>query len=176
MKYIENKWGPFDPDEIAYYREKIGNTATGEMKINPFQQELVFNLFYSYFGDPQSIKAIDNIIDYIKLVIAARRMLELSGLIVLPYIISSKVVRLVTRKNINKKEMTNIEASPNWQFVLEKYKDEKIRKKILSYIAIMSASEFEIIDYNDTEGLDGHKIEVQNAFIIEEVLLYALLV
>lgn len=176
MKYIENKWGPFDPDEIAYYREKIGNTATGEMKINPFQQELVFNLFYSYFGDPQSIKAIDNIIDYIKLVIAARRMLELSGLIVLPYIISSKVVRLVTRKNINKKEMTNIEASPNWQFVLEKYKDEKIRKKILSYIAIISASEFEIIDYNDTEGLDGHKIEVQNAFIIEEVLLYALLV
>lgn len=176
MKMIEQKWGPFDPEEIEYYREKIGNTATGEMHINGFQQELVFNLFYSYFGDPQSIKAIDNVIDYIKLVIAARRMLELSGLIVLPYIVSSKVIRLVTRKNINKKEMANIESSPNWPFVLDKYRNEKIRKKILSLISIISASEFEIIDYNDTEGLDGHKIDVQTSFIIEEVLLYALLI
>ena len=176
MQYIEEKWGPFDPDEIEYYRSKIGNSATGEVHMNAFQLELVFNLFYSYFGDPQSIRAIDNVNDYIKLVIAARRMLELSGLIVLPYIISSKVLRLVTRKNINKKEMINIESSPNWQFVLEKYKNEKIRKKILNLIAAISASEFEIIDYNDTEGLDGHKIDINTQVIIEEVLTYALLV
>lgn len=176
MQYIEEKWGPFDPEEIEYYRNKIGNSATGEVHMNAFQLELVFNLFYSYFGDPQSIRAIDNVIDYIKLVIAARRMLELSGLIVLPYIISSKVLRLVTRKNINKKEMINIESSPNWPFVLEKYKNEKIRKKILNLIAAISASEFEIIDYNDTEGLDGHKIDINTQFIIEEVLTYALLV
>lgn len=176
MHYIENKWGPFDQDEINYYRERIGNSATGEIRINSFQQELVFNLFYQYFGDPQSIIAIDNVEDYIKLVIAARRMLELSGLIVLPYIISSKVVRLVTRKNINKREMANIESSPNWQFVLDKYQNDKIRKKILSLIAIISASEFEIIDYNDMDGLDGKSIDIQTQYIIEEVLTYALLI
>lgn len=176
MKYIENKWGPFDTDEIEYYRNKIGNSATGEIHINSFQMELIFNLFYSYFGDPQSIKAIDNVIDYIKLVIAARRMLELNGLIVLPYIISSKVLRLVTRKNINKKEMVNIESSPNWPLVLEKYKSEEVKTKILNIIAIITASEFEIIDYNDTDDLDGHKIDVQSSFIIEEVLLYVLMV
>lgn len=176
MKYIENKWGPFDMDEIEYYRNKIGNSATGEVHINSFQLELIFNLFYSYFGDPQSIKAIDNVIDYIKLVIAGRRMLELNGLIVLPYIISSKVLRLVTRKNISKKEMTNIESSQNWNLILEKYKSEKVRSKILSIITTITASEFEIIDYNDTEGLDGHKIDVQSSFIDEEVLLYALMI
>ena len=138
--------------------------------------ELVFNLFYSYFGDPQSIKAINNVIDYIKLVIAARRMLELNGLIVLPYIISSKVLRLVTRKNINKKEMANIEASPNYPLVLDKYKNEKIKNKILNMIAVIAASEFEIIDYNDTDDLDGQKIHVQTPFIIEEVLLYTLMI
>lgn len=176
MRYIEEKWGPFDPDEIDYYRSKIGNTDTGEIHINTFQMELVFNLFYAYFGDPQSIRAIDNAIDYIKLIIAGRRMLELNGLIVLPYIISSKVLRLVTRKNINKKEMINIESSPSWEFVLDKYRNENIRKKILNLIAIISASEFEIIDYNDTEGLDGHKININTQYIIEEVLTYALLV
>ena len=72
--------------------------------------------------------------------------------------------------------MINIESSPNWPFVLEKYKNEKIRKKILNLIAAISASEFEIIDYNDTEGLDGHKIDINTPFIIEEVLTYALLV
>ena len=176
MRYIEQKWGPFDDDEIEYYRSKIGNSATGEVCINSFQMELVFNLFYSYFGDPQSIKAINNVIDYIKLVIAARRMLELNGLIVLPYIISSKVLRLVTRKNINKKEMANIEASPNYPLVLDKYKNEKIKNKILNMIAVIAASEFEIIDFNDTDNLDGQKIHVQTPFIIEEVLLYTLMI
>lgn len=177
MKYIENKWGPFDKDEIMYYRNRIGNSVTGEIRINTFQQELVFGLFYSYFGDPESIKAIDNAESFIKLVIAARRMLELSGLVVLPYIISSKILRLSTRSNINKREMVNVEASPNWPYVQAKYaNNEKIIKNILSLIAVMSSSEFEIIDYNDTSNLDGRKIDVHKQYIIEEVLTYALII
>jgi hypothetical protein len=174
MELIDMKWGPFDQDEIDFYYKRLSN-ENGEFAMNSFQKNLVFNLFYSYFGDPQSIKAI-NIVDYIKLIIAARRMLEISGLVALPYIISSKVTRLVTRKNINKKEQYKIQSSPYYQFIVEKYKNEKMIKEILSIIAVILSSEFEFIDYNDTDGLDGQVVNIMSEFIIEEVLIYILMI
>lgn len=174
MALIDERWGPFDEDEILFYYNRLSNER-GELIMNPFQKNLVFNLFYNYFGDPQSIKAI-YIIDYIKLIIAAKRMLEVSGLVALPYIISSKVSRLVTRKNINKKELMRIEASPYYPFIKEKYKSDKINREILSIIAIILSSEFEFIEYNDSEGLDGQVTPILPEFIIEEVLIYILMI
>ena len=52
-----------------------------------------------------------NLDDYIVLILAARRILEENGMYLLAAIVSSKVIRLATRKSINKKELTKIENS-----------------------------------------------------------------
>ena len=95
MGKIENRFGPYDPAEIAFYKKELRN-ANGEI-INNFQRQLVFNIFYKYFGDTISINAI-NEDDYIKLIISARKMLKDNAMGYLPYIISGKVNKIVSRK------------------------------------------------------------------------------
>ena len=73
MKKIERLYGPFSDDEIRFYEQRLSDEK-GNV-INEFQKSLVFNLFYKYFGDTVSINNI-NKIDYIKLVIAASRLLK----------------------------------------------------------------------------------------------------
>lgn len=123
---------------------------------------------------PNTINAI-NLDDYVTLIIAARRILEASGMVLLPYIVSSKVVRLASRKNINKKELTKLESSPLWAMVKNKYRNDKIEKHILSIIAVILSSEFEIIDPEDLE-LDGQRIAVIPELICEEILMYISLI
>lgn len=121
-----------------------------------------------------TINAI-NLDDYVTLIIAAKRILEATGMVLLPYIISSKVIRLASRKNINKKELTKLEASPLWAHVQNKYRSDKIEKHILSIIAVILSSEFEIIDPEDLE-LNGQRITVIPELICEEVLMYISLI
>ena len=173
MQMIEMKFGPFNIDEIAFYKKNLSDSSYRPV-INEFQKTLVFNLFYKYFGDPQSTKAI-NLDDYIKLIISSKKILEANSLVILPYIISSKIVRLASRRNINKKELIKLESSELWEKVKEKYKSEKIEKYIQNIIAQILTSEFQIIDYNDKD-LNGKTIDVIPELIIEEVLLYILLI
>ena len=172
MKYIENKYGPFSDNEIEYYRMKLSNNQ-GNI-INEFQKNMVFNLFYKDFGDTASLKSI-NQIDYIKLILAAKRILEAYNMVILPYIISSKVVRIPNKKNINKKEFLKIESDPLWQQIRLKYRNPKIEQEILGQIAIILSSEFKIIDYYDKE-LDGKKVEIISDIVVQEYLLYILLI
>jgi hypothetical protein len=207
MKQIEMLYGPFEQDEINFYYKEFGG------KINKFQKELVFNLFMKYFGDPMSIKSLDNIEEYIKLVIAAKRLLEGHNLRILPYIISGNVVKLIRKKNINKKEYTELSNSIYFKYVIEKYvglsnvfsmndivgvdsnmyydpnieKEMKMRysqsrkehdrfvEDILSFIATLSVSTFKIVDYDDPE-LNGTIVENIPSIIMEEVLIYLLLI
>ena len=172
MRSIEMIYGPFDQEEVDFYIKSL--SQDGKSVINGFQKDLIFNLFYKYFGDPVSIKAI-NQEDYVKLMIAAKRILETNNMILLPYIISSKVNRLVTRKNMNKKELVKLESSPFYEFVKNKYRNDKIEKQILSIIAVILSSEFQIIDYYN-EDLDGKKIDIIPEYICEEVLMYISLI
>lgn len=121
-----------------------------------------------------TINAI-NLDDYIVLIIAAKRILEASGMVMLPHIVSSKVVRLATRKNVNKKELTKLESSPLWAKIKDKYRNDKIEKHILGIIAVILSSEFEIIDPEDSE-LDGQHITVIPELICEEILMYISLI
>ena len=93
----------------------------------------------------------------------------------MPYIISSKVKRLITRKSVNKKELSKLQSSPFYQLVLDKYKNPKIENQILSMIAGILSSEFEIIDFYDDE-LDGRLVETNIDLLLEEVLMYVLLI
>lgn len=172
MRSIEYKYGPFDQEEIEYYKEKLKNDD-GEI-INGFQKNLIFNLFYKNFGVPMSAYSI-NKEEYIKLLIAAKKMLLASNMIILPYIISSKVERLQIKKSINKKEFGKIESSPYYQQIVDKYKNPKIEKYILSLIATILTSEFRIIDFKDKE-LDGKKIVNIPDIISEEIMMYVSMV
>ena len=172
MDQIRIIYGPFEDEEINFYKHRLSDGC--KCTVNSFQRDLVFNLFFKFFGDSNTINAI-NLDDYVTLIIAAKRILEACGMVLLPYIISSKVIRLASRKNVNKKELTKLESSPLWEKIKNKYRNDKIEKHILSIIAIILTSEFEIIDPDDPE-LDGQKITVVPELICEQVLMYVTLI
>ena len=58
---------------------------------------------------------------------------------------------------------------------MNKYKNPKIKKQILSIIATILSSEFEIVDFEDRQ-LDGKIIDTIPGFIAEEVLIYISLI
>lgn len=169
---ITERWGPFDEDEINFYINNLKN-ENGEI-VNKFQKELIFNLFYKYYGDTQSIRDTNNI-EYVKLMLAGKKMLLNNNMIFLPYILSSKAVKIISRKSLNKKELVELQSSPYYQMVLDKYKSEKIMKQIFATIATIITSTFNFIDYHDRE-LNGNTIMVDTKIIENEFLLYALII
>lgn len=172
MNTVEAQWGPFSDEEVDFYKKELTN-SNGEI-INNFQKQLVFNIFYKYFGDTESIKGI-NTDDYVKLIISAKRMLKNSSMGFLPYIISGKVNKIVSRKTLNKKEIAEMESSQYYNYVVDKYKNPKILQQILGTIATIITSSFSVIDFEDRE-LNGTPITVESRIIIEEALLYTLLI
>jgi hypothetical protein len=173
MQVLDLMYGqPGDEQEIDFYLKSL--SSDGTVAVNSFQKDLVFNLFYKFFGDVNSINSI-NLRDYIKLIIYARRILEMSGMVLLPYLISSKITRLATRKSINKKEMVKITSSPLYSQIQAKYRNEKVEKHILSIIAIAMSSDFKAIDPFDNE-VNGKMISIVPELLIEEVLLYITLI
>lgn len=169
MENIERMFGPFDKNEVNFYFNALAN-GSHTITINGFQREMVFNLFYKYFGDPSTMYLI-NADDYVKLIIASRIILEDAGMVLLPHIISSRVVHLATRKSINKKDLTKIEMSETFQRVLKKYRSEKIKKYILSLIATTVSSDFEAIELTMPD-INGHKIQLIPDIIMEEIPQY----
>lgn len=175
MKNIEIIYGPFDDTEVQFFLNRLNGEINGDI-IVPFQKQLVFNIFFKYFGDPKSINSIGKL-DYVKLIIASQRMLKASNMVILPYIVSSKIIRLQLKKNINKKELEKLESSKNLAKVREKYRDEKKIEILQGIIATILTSEFQIISY-DEPNIDGKMIDCNRVsdIIMEELLIYALLI
>ena len=173
MQSIELMYGPFSDEEINYYIKRLEENNSDTI-INEFQKNLIFNLFYKYFGDPISIKNI-NKIDYVKLMIAASKELAANNMVILPYIISSRVLKLQSRKALNKKESVKLESSSLHQTIKDKYRSDKIDKYILSIVATIISSEFEIIDFYDKEA-DRKIISNVPDSICEEVYMYCTLI
>lgn len=168
MNVIDYIYGPFDEQEVEFYKRRLINDD-GEI-INGFQKNLIFNLFYKYFGVPSSAYHISKD-DYVILLLAAKRMLLRNNMVILPYVISSKVERVQVRKSINKKEFARIESSPYYEQIKNKYKNPKIEKYIMSLIATILTSDFRIIDFEDEE-IDGKKIVNIPDIISEEIMMY----
>lgn len=169
---IDALFGPFDEKEIEFYRENLKN-ETGNV-INNFQKQLIFNLFYKYFGDTVSIYSIDSAVDYIKMMLAAKKMLDNNFMVIMPYIISGKVEKLVTRKTINKKEELKLKASPYYPLIVETYRSERIINQILSNIATVISSNFRIIDYQNPN-IHGKLIDTIPDIVMEEMLAMTLM-
>lgn len=173
MNNIETTFGPFDQAEIDHYTKRILLDANGNYTIDPFQKQLIFTLFYRWFKDTQSIHSI-NREEYIKLIISAKKLLTSKNMVILPYIISGKVEKLVSRKSVNKKEKMLVEASPSFPLILEKYKNEDITNNILSIIATIISSDFSIVDMNPE--IDGKRLDtIAINAIIEEVEMFILM-
>lgn len=163
MDRIEMLYGPFDQGEIDFYLERI-------VKISKFQKKILFNMFYKYFGDPVGLEAI-NKIQYVKLIIVFKNMLQADNMVIMPYIVSSKILKLVNRKMPNKKDVEMIESSAIYQDIIGRYKNKKIEKDILSTVATILSSKFEMMDYHDKE-IDGREIDMISAIACEEILAY----
>lgn len=172
LRRIELMFGPFSDEEVQFYMRRLEND-NGNI-INDFQKTLVFNLFYKYFGDPVSINNI-NKIGYAKLIIAAKRLLRANNLIIMPYIVSSKIVKLQHKKNINKKEQLRLENATYFQQVRNKYRSEKIEQYILELMATIVASRFELIDFEDRT-IDGQIREFSSDMIYDEIIMYVTLI
>lgn len=173
MRNIEMVYGPFDDDEVKFYFDALSDNGQ-TITINSFQKNFVFNLFYKYFGDPSTLNLI-NVTDYVKLIIAARRILEDAGMVLLPHIVSSKVVHLATRKTINKKDLMKLEMSSTYQQIMQKYRTEKIRKYVQGLIATTITSDFEAIEPEFPE-YNGSRIQIIPDLVFEEIPQYVNLI
>lgn len=176
MEQLELQYGPFDEKEIQYYADKLTDPVTYKFMLNSFQKELISNLFYKYFGDTKSINSVDRS-DYIKLIIIAKRILQASNMLIMPYVLSSKIIKLVEKKAPNKDSVAMLMASPTYAKLVSKYRNDKIMLRIVSQLATISASEFEIIDYYNKE-IDGKILPTadQAVLIREEFMLYVLMI
>ena len=170
---IEALYGPFTDAEIEFYRRAL--TKNGAPIINQLQKQLVGYLFDKEFGDPVTLNAIKNGTDYIKLIIAAKRILLKSGMTILPYIISSKVLRTASRKIISKKDMCRIETSNLYEQIKNKYRNPKIEQRIWEFISTIVSSTFEIIDCDQNGNpleYNGIKVPIILDIVYEELMFF----
>ena len=172
MNTIDARFGPFDPREIEFHRNALKNSE-GNF-INTFQQQLIHNIFYKYFGDTEPPKSGQPGTDYIKMMLAARKILLNNNMIIMPYIISGKVEKLVPRKSINKREEKEFQSSNYYPMIMEKYKNDKIINVILGTFATVLSSTFSVIDYHNPS-IHGKKITINPTIVMEELQLMTLL-
>ena len=173
MERIIRKYGPFDENEILFYYNELCRGS--KSIVNPLQKTLVTYLFAKEFDDPQAAKIVD-VKQYIILIIAAKRLLESYNMFQLPIIVGGKVTRIVTRKNINKKELQKIEASEYYPLIHKKYNNPKIEQDvILSLIAQILSSEFQIVDYAHPNR-NGMTLNIIPDIVSEEVCRFVMLI
>lgn len=165
-----------EDEEIQFYRKIL--TKNGEFLVNKFQQNLVNNMFYRYFGDTVSINSINGD-QYISLIVIAKKLLIADKMRILPHIISSHVIKISTRTSLCKKEALKITNSDYYTDLLNKYSgNEKIMKQIMSLIATTLSSTFKVIDYDEENHkagpLNGKEIIMDNDILIDEMLRFIL--
>ncbi len=172
MKQIEERFGPFSKEEIDYYKVELSKGR--KSPIVPHQKMLVCYLFYKWFGDPSSLGSID-LTNYIKLIIAAKRILASNGLYTMEAILSGKFVKVIKRVNMNKKELLKITSSNTYESVASIYRNEKITNLLISMLATIVSSKFQIIDFDNKENT-GKAFIPQQELLNEEFLIYASLI
>ena len=109
------------------------------------------------------------------MMLSARKLLEDSKMVIMPYVISGKVEKLVPRKTINKKEEKEMMANPLYPLLEQKYgNNKKVMEQILSMFATVISSTFRIIDYRNPS-LHGKMFDTNPAIVMHELLVTALL-
>ena len=172
MKQIEERFGPFSKEEIEYYKVELSKGR--KSPIVPHQKILVCYLFYKWFGDSSALGSID-LTSYIKLIIAAKRILAANNLHTMEAILSGKFVKVIKRVNMNKKELQKITSSSTYEAVAAIYHNEKITNLLIAMLATIVSSKFQIIDFENKENT-GLPFVPQQELLNEEFLIYASLI
>jgi len=173
---IEATYGPYSEKEIAHYKKML--TKDGSGVINPTTNKLLGYIFYQNLGDPETWKSIPNQIHYIKLMIAAKRKLKALGMVILPYLISSKVSRISSRKVINKNNTNEIKNATLWNEFRKKYNNPKVEAQFFELLGTIKSSQFEMIDWDEENDCpteyDGINAPMIDDMIDEEFLSYVI--
>ena len=145
MRNIEAHYGPFSPGLIEFY--KIELSRGSKPVINSFQYKLVTNFFGKLFGSTLPMKTI-NLEEYIELIISARSALASQNFCVLPDIIGGRIVKLTSRTQLNKREITMVETSEHWEALRYKYMYNNVElDRIKADLATILSSDFQVIQY-----------------------------
>jgi hypothetical protein len=176
FNHIEQLYGPFEDDEVSHYRKRL--TDDGSPLINSMQFELLGYMYYKYLGDPITWKSIPNTDAYIKLMIAAKRMLLRNNMTIFPYILAGKVMRVSTRKMMSKKDQIDIHNSELFNQFVRKYNNPQMQQEYEELVGKVESSSFEIIDWDSEKhcpsNLDGKQVPMINSIVSEEMLMYAI--
>lgn len=187
MRSLERMYGPFDSDELAFINAELSrndtvhyNEETGEITVTPdtrssirdIQKGYIFLLFCSAFNDPLTLREI-NLVDYIKLMVIARQILNEWNLTTLALIFTSRF-ETGKIKALNVREKARVESHPFFPMLLQKYNNNPdCINKILEIIGFILASRFTIIDFHNPD-LHGQEIPIITDIIIDEVIKFAL--
>ena len=106
--------------------------------------------------------------------LSAKQILLNYGMIIMPYVVSSKVEKLVTRKTISKKEAIEFNSLSTYPELMKKYRSEKVMTSILSEVATVISSNFRVIDYHNPN-IDGRMIDTNPSIVMAEMQKMALL-
>ena len=90
-------------------------------------------------------------------------------------ILSGKFVKVIKRVNMNKKELLKITSSNTYESVASIYRNEKITNLLVSMLATIVSSKFQIIDFDNKENT-GKAFIPQQELLNEEFLIYASLI
>lgn len=171
LNKLEEKYGPLDPKEIEFFVKELSD-ENGHFILNPIQKELVFLYFYKYFNDPNGV--IGNRDDYVKMLLLLKRMLQsTNNMIILPYILTGKIIRSFNKTSLKKSEKLKLNSSKYYPLLQQKYMNEKIINRIEAIIATIITLKVEFISYDDPE-LHGQKIPLKSDILVEELLQYIL--
>lgn len=173
---IEALYGPFSDEEVEHYKKVL--TRDGSQIINKLTNQLVGYAFYREMGDPITWKNIPSSTDYIKLMIAAKRKYLEMGMVILPHIMSSKVIRLSSRKVVSKNNAIEIKNAALYEEFRMKYNNPKIQQIWFELLGTIKSSSFEIIDWDSTNNapsaIDGKPLPMVDDMIDEEMLVFAI--
>ena len=173
MNTIDIKYGPFDEHEVQFYINEL--TKDGRDVKSAYQENIIRFIFGGMFGDIISINYV-NQVQYVKLLIAAKRLMNNNGIFTLAEIVSGRTKRGVARKSISKTMVTRLKMSEKYLAILDIYKDQDIVEKILfRFIAEAIASEFTHINYYD-RNINGKDIIVDKDIICEEFMKFVLMI
>lgn len=178
VKKIEAIYGPFSDAEVEHYKKAL--TKNGSQIINRLTNQMLGYVFYKELGDPVTWKNIPSSTDYVKLLIAAKRILLKTGMVILPYVISSRVDRLSSRKVISKSNTIEIKNAALFQQFQEKYNNPKVQQQWFELLGTVKSSSFEIIDWDEENNCpsmyDGKMVPMIDDIIDEEMLVYAVMI
>lgn len=153
-------------DEVEYYVEN--------MNLNDLQEDLIFQIFASYFGCTRDMQHSVAKIEMAKLIIIMKKMMEMKGFIIMQHILSGVMFYDPNLRKLSKKQLNIILESDKYAFIKKKYKytanlvleTEHFRETLNKIIN----SDVEALDYKRKDKENNINMEKYRDVILSEYM------